>query len=1233
MTPLVDWSSLDKVLARFEARSLLSALAAAADSPGGGHRLPSLEILWIRTLQQSPKGAKAAEPQVMQLLVDAAHRSYPPLRLMEDWWPPDPRLDVRFPIGSTRLAFHPGLRSNPVAVLRTAVDVANAIDRTVVRRLGFGLTDLIEVALRYSDWRIGRLRGAWPKRPLPRDVAPPKREDLRRRIKRIDSTPIIITKREIRASSKLLRPAPTWISECSHPVRAARAWEYLQKPASAIQFHPGKEPSAFGSVAVAATVLGDIPFPAAYVLDAVLDAVVGIAGLASSSSAALGRLRNATYARALRRFGQSPPAAERSSRLRRGTKKGPEGVVDGFMRIEGRRAFVFGAVVALREQDLGKDLSVREKALLGVTPSMVRKVHPGFGSDGEIFRILIVGGPYHPTWAPNQPIVRIHIEELTDITLDADQGSSAEDPDVVSFSQFVMELSRGPSASVIPLTTVEDAWQLWIRTGTLDVTGTGEIGLFVDPVLSPSRWDWSAAWEPFDSRLAAGSLPPHWEWIHAELEPNAAAAELWMLSLSASVSGSLPLIVVSQINPELAMLSIDPAFPVVGVADGVSLTFRNYPRLYNLLSVRDGLVVIIYIEMSVKPAPAPAEGLVGVGISAVGNSLSVSLGADWIELLIEDAGSAHALLGRAIADGLREIGALAPKRHDRFVSVWERTPPVAMLHMRPGTLPVPGRGQLDLPIGKATAAAANKYLGRFVAKTGLRPGMYTGRAAIKMFDDKIAPALQDALHSLVRQWSSTAILEVASMLNAVHAERFRWETELELALSAPWAATWRAKAETSRDPAEISRPLEHLVEILLRESPDGAISPDRHDFAEATHIVSRALDLMLLAAAARSGMHGLRLMIGPAGLLHLEARKARSTSKMNPRTVDFDAYRSAFQHERLKDRRRDTFPPRAADIATDVGATDTEFIPIEAAVLPKSFMDADLALKHAVGSGLNGITALLGSAISWSGYKDSLALTSPKDLIASAHSWSRVPIIELDAAFEMLVVDPERLQSVPFQFWEQERRRYRLATKPLVRLGNGQILIIPRMIQHTQAIFAAYLLDGRLPWSATEVPAPVRDAYVRYRQTMNRQLQREAVSIVRNLGLRYKERVEPSDVLSLGLALPGEVDLLAADIERRKLWVCEVKDQSPGSSPSTIAIRLEKYLGPQGYIDRLLSKRDVITSSLRPSLIFLGVESDFDAPWRVLALMITRRLEPAAFAHGKPVMFTTIDGLEPVMAG
>src|SRR5712692_6067832 len=167
----VDWAPIDRTFSGFSQSSVLALLAAAIDSPGCAHRLPSLEVLWVRALVRPPVGQLEASAQDLDRLLASARSGHPELIHYEDWWPPDPRLEVRHASGGRRLRVHPGLQGNPIGTLRSAEDVALALDGAIDKRHGFGLSDLIEATLHYSDWRLGELQPVWPLARIERDVA------------------------------------------------------------------------------------------------------------------------------------------------------------------------------------------------------------------------------------------------------------------------------------------------------------------------------------------------------------------------------------------------------------------------------------------------------------------------------------------------------------------------------------------------------------------------------------------------------------------------------------------------------------------------------------------------------------------------------------------------------------------------------------------------------------------------------------------------------------------------------------------------------------------------------------------------------------------------------------------------------------------------------------------------------------------------------------------------------
>jgi hypothetical protein len=174
--------------------------------------------------------------------------------------------------------------------------------------------------------------------------------------------------------------------------------------------------------------------------------------------------------------------------------------------------------------------------------------------------------------------------------------------------------------------------------------------------------------------------------------------------------------------------------------------------------------------------------------------------------------------------------------------------------------------------------------------------------------------------------------------------------------------------------------------------------------------------------------------------------------------------------------------------------------------------------------------------------------------------------------------------------------------------------------------FAACFLDGRLPWPPATVPRAVADGFNNFRNKQNREFERHVFQILDTTGLPFKGNVEPHHAAPSGLRLTGEVDAIVGDPARSRLWVCEVKDVSTAASPRTVADRVRKFTAPKGYISQLLRSLAEVRASPGAAARLLGLP-DPDRAWSVLPVMITRRVEPAAFTSSPAVPFVVCEDL------
>lgn len=1202
----VRWEQIDRCMARFEGGSLAELLGCAADSPGGVHRLPSLTILWMRCLAAPPAGQVTASPAHMRELLAAAGRAARQLRILEDFAPADPRLVVRYAVAGNRFRIHPGSLGDPVQTLRAITATAEAIDPFVIERHGFSLSDLIEVALRYSDCRMATLSDHWPSGEMPAEPRDSRPESLRAHALRIARTPAAVTDAEIAAARTLHDNADGFLSACANPDRAAAAWRWATQPASAlnIDLFPGAE--HLGPVFAVSAADGDWPVPAALLISALAAAAGELAREAARDEVCTIRMHLVTQRRALGIFGISPP----------GTPGGTAVVVPGH-----RHAFVAGIASGLDHDSLIRSLADAADEADGITAEMIQQAGGSFDPGGSVFRFIIYGGPVRGPAGRRDGQVCVHVDELLSAALDADDAAAGEGFGRDLLWQFIDELATLPGVTELSAWDFSDIWQVWLSRGTLNPGGHRDQQVVVVTLPDNETWERAAAWEPLEMVLTGAGLPTSWEWTFAQLdEPGQATVgflhNIFLLLADPKLVLHVPL------EHELADLGIDPAF-AIGVAEGIRLTVLNNPGVASVLLAASAAPLVCHLRLQSDRLPDTPAGHVGVRMAASAGpvpSIDLIFGADWLELLAEDPGSGHGVLGRAIAEGLRQVLNLTEQACQEFFTAWCRAVPVAALRRAHTTLPPGVQGRYRLPRSPATAARARRAVAAAIVPAEVPRAIYIGQGAFGLLREIIMPAAASALAAAVSEWSPESLITVAECLNDAHTERARRAGELALALTAPWGERWQAMALDQPEPALITRPLELVLEMLLARTSAGSMNADIFDIAEATDLANLALSVSLDLAAARSHLHGLEVILDEDGQFAVTGALPEPAGT----AIDTASYQRADRADRAR-LRPGPLPAEPMQLGISQPGSRPEFVPMKNRGISAKLLTADVILKDACGTGFDAISAVLAIAATWTP-GDAVTKVRRAEFCDAATGWSALSRAEIEAAVDRLTLAPDQLRQDEMRYWEQEKRSHRLAIRPLIRLGNDELLLIPRRLEATQGVFAAYLLDGRLPWPAPDLPRRVIDAFINYRKTQNRQLEQETGSVITGLRLLAKTNIEQHRAQAVGLRLSGEIDALAADQDRSRLWVCEVKDPAVAVSPSTIAAHVSRFLKPSGHVSHLLRNTRDIAADPTGWARLLGAP-DPDRSWRILPLIITRRVEPAAFTSDPAVTYVVLEDL------
>jgi hypothetical protein len=287
-------------------------------------------------------------------------------------------------------------------------------------------------------------------------------------------------------------------------------------------------------------------------------------------------------------------------------------------------------------------------------------------------------------------------------------------------------------------------------------------------------------------------------------------------------------------------------------------------------------------------------------------------------------------------------------------------------------------------------------------------------------------------------------------------------------------------------------------------------------------------------------------------------------------------------------------------------------------------------MRADLGFGINAILAVLGTAVSLEVDEHGLARIAPTVLRNQAHSWSGVSQEELEAAVARLTLRRADLIADGLRYWETERREFRIAIRPLLD-ADGALLILPWLIQATKLVFAGHLDEGRLPWPASSLAPATVNAANDLRRNVTLALERDIAARIAPLGLPHRTTIEQHIAAAAGIPdLPGEIDLLVGDPAHGRLWVIEAKDAILAVSANSMAQRIRRFTNPGGHIDTLLQKTKVVAQHPEATARLIGVPEP-DRSWRVLPLMVTRHVEPAAFTQPRRVAFAVVADIATVL--
>lgn len=153
---------LSRELAVRDRDALWALLVAAGAAPGARHRWASVGHLVQAVLATTGRGTRNVRAPDLERLLEACVAEEPRLTTLEDFVPNDPRDIVLTRLGDRVVRLLPGNVERPLADVDRALLVAEALDPSIRSKLGFGVQELVEVALDYGSDAISALAPTWP---------------------------------------------------------------------------------------------------------------------------------------------------------------------------------------------------------------------------------------------------------------------------------------------------------------------------------------------------------------------------------------------------------------------------------------------------------------------------------------------------------------------------------------------------------------------------------------------------------------------------------------------------------------------------------------------------------------------------------------------------------------------------------------------------------------------------------------------------------------------------------------------------------------------------------------------------------------------------------------------------------------------------------------------------------------------------------------------------------------
>ena len=1159
--------------------SMQALLEAASAAPTSNHVLPSIATAFCSLAQQRRHGHLPARPDHLTELLEAARRECPNLARREDFVPGDSRVEVLVPWAGDLHRILPGSLSQPASLLEVARRLADVIDPALVGTIEYGLSDAIELVLRRVSHAVHTLAPRWAV-GAPRDLgAPPS-----------------IAQRDLSAACTLVG-IESQVDECRDPYRAGRALEHHTVPAHRIRCDPDR--ATLGPViAVKCARDRHIPLPAGLLMDSIPALMNGLSQQAHAMEANLSAQWAAQVARTLRR--RLDGAGHRVIGVQNDRNGNPNFLV---VRYSSQQILLLGIAASLDRRGMQHALNTTNTAFAERgSPAIPRASlgHEGIGSGARPEALQVIACPIYPLELVGGHVRVVTLQDILWMLRTAEHPSD--------LWRYTRDIRKAEETVKIFAIDEADLWQWWRKNGkSFHVGGIALGAACVAPGIQLDEWDMAASLSTVERALLMLDLPEASAWPILECHEAS-----WVVADAESgcrygiALGDVPI----AVGWGEGVWDGDDALMVL--ADGL---LNKLERIGETLTgwLAEQRLDALRVDLIMKPDhDGPA---VGFG-SFSDNTLTLHCQRSLQARFLADAAAVEHAVGIALSQG-----AVSRERRSEFLDAWSRTPrTMRMETLRFQRVPPSAR---PVTVRVADVSKIRRELAIHLRETGIECREYAADEAKRMDSLIIYPWLMNRLRDELNRYSHNQLLVYAlEQLERLNYERDLVDRKTELFLGFPERSEHGDQyLDDSRNEIVVHIKYVSLIIEQLVASPSTGSAPP--------NLLAWEYILCMAALCAESGFRSEAIHTGMSNSTISVSENFELAVNHEYGFADFDL------GSYLKCWTASTRPPKLGlDSVPDEEHDETDVAEIPRVVeLVPGLAPTDAALREVWGFGLQAIVGALDQACVWNDDDPASVHVATTRAFAKAAfaTDARTTAAEYERAVEWLTltsVNPHQLEP-----WEIERRADRITSHPFLSHGEG-IYILPWTASAALKMVFNYFEDGRLPWpdevlkrEGEEGLGQVVEALDTYRQSLNRDLEHDAVHALEASGFKVLRNIKPRKRHTYGIEkLSGEVDLICIDCEKSVIWVIEVKDPYAAFSPRSIMRIVQKFHEEGGYVTKLLKKCKEIAASASALAANQGVHHP-ERQWNIRGMVATRALCPAAFVRNSKADFCTVEEL------